>query len=402
MSTSRQIAVAGVLLTLVTLLLLSCTPAQAPTLTPTPTPQATKAPQAVPTLAAVPSKPGWQAEWDKTLDAAKKEGVVAFATSTGPATKRDLAAAFQDRFGLRTEAMMSPAGVIMSKILTERRAGLYLWDVMIAGSSAHYSVWKPGGGTAPMEPNLILPDFTDPAVMKQVWFEGKLPWIDKEHHMMGALWYPGTELAINTTMVKPDEIQTWDDLLNPKWKGKMLLMDPTLPGTNCDGELIPLLFDVKGEEWVRKFVAQEPIIVRDDRTAHEWLSHGKNPIYMPPRGELWPEFLAAGAPIALVFPKAGSVVTAGPAAVSGIDKPAHPNAAKIFLNWVLGKEGITIISKTRMQQTARMDVPTDFLPSYALRKEGVKYWVKDREEILNKVADLRVKSKEVFASVLPK
>jgi iron(III) transport system substrate-binding protein len=70
----------------------------------------------------------------------------------------------------------------------------------------------------------------------------------------------------------------------------------------------------------------------------------------------------------------GGSTTAGFGSLMLINRAPHPNAAKVFINWLLGKEGQTAFSKASGYPSRRMDAPTDHLPDYGLPKPGVKYW----------------------------
>lgn len=385
-------------LLLLGLLVAACAPQGVPEAAPVRTPPPAPVPVAAPAPAA-PARASWQVEWEKSVEAAQKEGVLALGTSAGNEVQRELSQAFKGKYGIRVETVGGTAGVIMSRIQAERRAGLYLWDVLVSGGTALVSTWKPAGGTSPLEPVLILPDFTDSEVIKKTWYQGRLWWLDRDKHVMAGLVYIESHMGINTNLVKPGEIKSWDEVLNPKWKGKMMLFDPTQPGTHSDGGMMLMLYENKGEAWVRRLAAQEPVIMRDDRLAHDWLAHGKYPLYLAPRAEMLAEFVKSGAPVAPVLPDDLISLATGSTAVGLVDKSPHPNAGKVFINWYLRQEGQTIMSRTRLNQSARLDVPTDFLPQDAVRKPGVNYWWK-MEEVILKVVDRRNTSKEIFGPLL--
>lgn len=79
-----------------------------------------------------------------------------------------------------------------------------------------------------------------------------------------------------------------------------------------------------------------------------------------------------------------------------MDKPAHPNAAKLFVNWLLSKEGVTIWTKAGDVQSARLDVATDFLSPEKVRQPAVKYYYLEKEEFLTKESDLYRQAREIF------
>ena len=375
-----------------------CSPKQAPV---------PSFPTAAPTIAAipaqspkaVPAKPPLQDEWNQVIAAAQREGTAVLAISAGAGPGRAVEEGLKSAYGVRVETIAGSAGSLAAKILAERRAGLYLWDVFIGGSGSQLTVLKAGGGMGPTESVLVLPELRDQELIKRTWYQEKLPWVDQDHKLLAPFLFPSVQIGINTNLVKPGEIKTWDDLLDPKWKEKIILMDPTIPG-NSQNDVMPMLYSVKGENWVRKLAGQVGAILQDDRLANDWLSRGKYPIYVPPRQGIFLEFVRAGAPIRDVVPEDGSVLGASASAISLVDTPAHPNAAKLLINWYLSKEGQVTMSKAHGGQGARLDVPTDFLRPEQMRDPNVKYWLKEREDVLLKISDYSKASKEIFKTVV--
>lgn len=85
-----------------------------------------------------------------------------------------------------------------------------------------------------------------------------------------------------------------------------------------------------------------------------------------------------------------------------MSKAPHPNAATVFLNWLLSKDGQLVYSKANLTQAARVDVATDHLDPFRLRVPGKKYLLRDTEEIMkNEKDDIRV-IRDIFAKSLAK
>lgn len=120
--------------------------------------------------------------------------------------------------------------------------------------------------------------------------------------------------------------------------------------------------------------------MRDERLQVEWVARGRYPLGVAASSDIVTEFLKAGAPLAEVTPVEGTYVTSGSGAVAFVEKAPHQNAAKIFINWLLSREGQTIFSKAMGRQSAREDVPTDFLLPSRIRQPGGKYVRTDDEE----------------------
>jgi ABC-type Fe3+ transport system substrate-binding protein len=74
------------------------------------------------------------------------------------------------------------------------------------------------------------------------------------------------------------------------------------------------------------------------------------------------------------FKDYGGFITAGFGSVMLMNRAPHPNAAAVFINWLLGRDGQTTWTKAVNQPSHRTDVPSDHLPAYLTPKPGVSYW----------------------------
>jgi iron(III) transport system substrate-binding protein len=172
-------------------------------------------------------------------------------------------------------------------------------------------------------------------------------------HMPEIIWY-------NTGLLKPDEIRSFDDFLNPKWKGKIGYLDPRTPGAG--DSIWSFMWRTKGEEYLKQLVAQDLYLGRDQRVLAENLAKGRVAVMIGLSYYSFAPFLKAGLPVkALPTLKEGTYGTAGSGNLAILKAPAHPNSAKVFVNWLLGREGQEIVSRALGQATRRLDVDTRFL-----------------------------------------
>lgn len=389
-------------LVVLVLLLVSLLAACAPKAAPAPAPQV-PAPAAAPARAPAPAitgaaKPAWQTEWERVVAEGKKEGRVTLYTSAGVPARAGLTAGLKAAYGISLEAISGRSAETTTKLFAERRAGLYLWDIFLSGTTTLLTELKPVGALDPLEPALILPDVTDPELIKKVWWQGTLRWIDQDHYLLASRMYPQPPIAINTNLVKPDDIKSYNDLLDPKWKGKMVFRDPTIAGTS----FVPALDEIMGRDWLLKLAKNEPVIMRDERLMLDWLTHGKTPIALGPKVDTYFDLKKAGAPIQAITPKEGTWVTSGSGTITLINRAAQPNAARVFINWFLSKEGQTIYSKAAGGQSVREDVPTDFLAPEEIRQPGVKLLMTEQEDAIIKKATMFNVAKEIFGSLIMK
>jgi iron(III) transport system substrate-binding protein len=197
------------------------------------------------------------------------------------------------------------------------------------------------------------------------WWGGHL-WVDSakkyiytfQAYLTESTWY-------NTDMAKASEFRSYDDFLNPKWKGKIGFLDPRSPGAGDANWAF--MWDIKGEDYLKKLVAQEILLGRDQRVLSENLAKGRVAVMIGLTSYSFQPFVKAGLPVKALSPlKEGTYGTGGSGNLAIIKAPAHPNATKVFVNWILSREGQELITKALGQATRRMDVDTKWL-----RESGV-------------------------------
>lgn len=105
----------------------------------------------------------------------------------------------------------------------ERRAKFYTMDVFMPGIGTASRILYPEKIIDPLKPLLLLPEVVDPSK----WKKGK-PWFvdPEEKYVLRLFNHISDSFYINTDHVKPEEIRSAQDFLNPKWKGKISTEDP--------------------------------------------------------------------------------------------------------------------------------------------------------------------------------
>lgn len=338
---------------------------------------------------------GWEKEWADTLAAAKKEGKIVVYMTGGSAIRDALVKSFGEKFGISVEALAGTGLEIGEKLIRESKAGLNLADIYNGGVTTPVNNLKPAGVLEPIDKMLILPDLTDPKVIEKVWWNGKLPWVEPEHKVLAFMAYPQAWAVINSDLVKPDEMKSYQDLLNPKWKGKISMFDPTMTGAG--GKLLSVTaLQIMNMDFWRQFASQEPVFFRDHRVMVEGVARGKYYMALAAKPDEVALFKDTGAPLMFRKPVEGIGLTTGSGGLSLPMKVPHPNASKVFINWLLSKEGGTVFSKAFASQSARNDVPTDFLPADQIRQPDVKYFWAEQEEFLKLEPGLSREARQIF------
>ncbi len=351
----------------------------------------------VKTPVVTPAKIGWELELQQTAEAAKKEGTVVVYMTAGAEVREALVKGFRDKYGITVEALNMTGREMAVKLTRERQQGLYLADIYQGGVTTPITLLLPSGTFFdPLEPAFVLPELKDPALIQKTWYEGKLLWVDKDKMVLPFMGFAIDWAFVNTDLVKVDEMKSLRDLLNPKWKGKLLLYDPS--STGVGGKLFGTIGTFgPGFDFWRELAKQEPVIMRDHRQMAEWIAQGKYSIAIAPRPEEAQAMKDAGAHVTLLLPPVeGSILTTGSGGLAIMNKAAHPNASKLYVNWLLSKEGLTTFTKAYGAPSLRLDVPTDFLPTQKLRQPGVKYIWPEEETYLLKEVTFYPMAREIF------
>lgn len=306
----------------------------------------------------------WQAEWHTVLEAAKKEGKIVAGIPTSPELRTEMERAFADRFkGIQLELVAGPATTLANRIVSEHKAGARNFDLFIAGSGVQLGVVAEGA-VEPLEPYLVWPEVKNP----KHWFGGHI-WADNKntnrfvYSFQAYITEPGWTHA---DLVKADEIRSYDDLLHPKWKGKIGFHDPRRAGA---GQALWIyLWRVKGEGYLKRLVEHDLLISADLRQLAESLGKTRLAVAIGPGYRVLAPFAQAGLAVKpMPIPKEGIHATGGVGAVTVMKKPPHPNGAKVFVNWLLSKEGQEIFGKATGQATRRLDVNTSWLAEVGIQ-----------------------------------
>ncbi len=204
-------------------------------------------------------------------------------------------------------------------------------------------------------------------------------------------------IFINPKLVKPGEITSYKDLLEPKWKGKIVLDDPRKPGPGNATFLFFYLHPDLGPDYIRALAEQDVIILRDYQQELNGLARGRFPLLIGSSDATAEYKIRQGVPIAVVDTrtlKEGSDRNPANGAVALVNRAPHPNAAKVFINWLLSKETQTTYVREMSYVSARLDVPTDHVQKWRIpRDDAIRTYT---EEALKKKKEIAPFLRKVF------
>lgn len=382
---TRTMRQGTIVILLIGVLLAGCAPAP-----PTPTPGA---------VPAADTRAPWQAKWDKTVAAARQEGKVVIYGEIGPAMRTKMPAVFRNKFGIELEVVTASAAEVAQKYLSETNAGIYLADVIFNGGGTFLRSIKPKGVLAPIEPFFILPEIKD----TKLWPEGKFPFLDNDHTIVQSTMGRMPMTIVNTDMVMPNEITSYQDLLNPKWGSKIVIFDPTMSGGGSIwvAFLLSKVYGLEdGKRYLQKMPSLNPAITRDKRLGVEWVAKGKYAIHIGPNLQSIAEFKTAGAPIREIREKEGSLVQPSSSCFAITARPDHPNAAVVLVNWLLTSEAGAILSESFGYPASRQDVPITGIDPLGVPLPGEKIFLNDEELVEFQTTTAMDVSREIFGPLM--
>jgi iron(III) transport system substrate-binding protein len=252
------------------------------------------------------AKPAAAIEWEKTVEAAKKEGRVVVSIPASTELRRGIEKAFKQRFGIEAELNVGRAASIVGRIQQESKSGVPGFDIHMGGGESMVTGLLSEGILAPLEPAMILKEVKDPSN----WWGGHI-WLDNAKRYIYASHAHQVELIwCNTDHVKPEEIRSLNDLLNPKWAGKIGYLDPRTPGAGAS--MWSFLWKLKGEDYLKKLVGQKLFLGRDQRVLAESLARGKIGLVVGLSYYSFLPFVKAGLPVkSISTPRDEMYVTGG-------------------------------------------------------------------------------------------
>jgi iron(III) transport system substrate-binding protein len=343
---------------------------------------------------------GWQTEWAQRLETAKKEGKVVLSIPPSTELRKALEGSVKKKFGFDIEVVPGAAAKIIRKISDEYQAGVHYFDAIISTFDNLEHSLIPMGAVDPLELHWILPEVKD----AKHWWGGHV-WTDNTKrfayspfaYMQDNIWY-------NTDQVKPDEIRNYDELLKPKWKGKIGLWDPRQGGASAGKWAF--LWATKGEAYLKNLTGQVSLIAADRRQVADSLAKGTIAISIGPTYYSFVSYVKAGLPVKSLPPlKEGTYVSAGNGGPVVIRNSPHPNAAKVLINWLLSKDGQEIYSLAHGQATRRLDVDTKTMEEFGIRAAkdyiSVDEFHKYENQSENRVKTVRRPAQEFARKILP-
>lgn len=253
-----------------------------------------------------------QSDWDKVVADAKKEGTVfVYQSQHGTPHWQSVVKDFEGRYGIKVQVYDARASEMTEKIRVEQTSGRYIADVEFHGRTSILQqretdfIQKHGGmpNIRNLRDEFPADEYSVPAWVQNVCF------------------------LYNTNLIREsDAPKEWRDLLDPKWKGKILTDDMRVLGTGQT--LFAVFYKVYGAAFLEKLRGQDLVIDRDLRMSSRKVARGEFPILLTQQIALASDL--KGLPIKVVMPSDGCPYT--PIRSAMLRGAPHPNAARLFMN----------------------------------------------------------------------
>ena len=306
------------------------------------------------------------------LTAARREGQVAWYTSTPVETAQKIATLFEEQTGIKVRLFRSGGSAVLRRFMEEVDAGKVLADVL--------TISDPAGVNALIKRNLLVP--FKPKNFDKVPEEVKDP---EGRHVAQRLNLLGIVVRTDKGLDPPT---SWTDLTDPKYKGKMVMPDPSYTANQL--MVVATLSRTYGWGFYEKLRANEVMIVQSHQQVSDALTRGERLIAAEGADNYTWKDRKAGHKVQTIFPRDGAFAIPAPTAV--IKGGPHPNAGKVLAEFMIGDtvqksfpgEGI---------YAARADIPP---PPGNPPLSQVKLWPIDYDAIEKEAKSLKDRFNEIF------
>jgi iron(III) transport system substrate-binding protein len=261
------------------------------------------------------------------IDAATKEGKVAFYTAMDLAFAERLGRTFEAKFpGIAVRVERSGAERVFTRIGQEYSSNIRAVDVVNTADQSHCIVWKRNGWLAPYLPEEVAKHY------------------DKGFYDPNGLDVTTRILVspfgYNTNLVKKEDVpKSFADLLDPKWKGKIVKAHPAYSGTIMNATF-QIARDL-GWGYLERLAKQGVMQVQSATDTPKKIALGERAIMFDGAGYLVIRNKEAGQPVDVIYPEEGTPLATGPSAV--FKAAPNPNAARLFQNWMHSREGQQLV-----------------------------------------------------------
>jgi iron(III) transport system substrate-binding protein len=305
---------------------------------------------------------------------AKAEGKVVWYTSTPIPQGQKIVGLFEKEYGIKVEMFRSGGSAVLRRFQQELDAGRIAADVMTTSDPAASAALARKGVFVPFKPKSFdkIPDAAK----------------DKDGRYVAQRLNLMTIYLRTDKVASADEPKTWDDLANPKYKGKLVITDPSF--TALQVSVVGMMSKERGWGFYEKLRQNDIMVVQGNQQSSDMVKRGERAIAVGALDSYAAEERKAGHPIKTLYPSDGVFVIPSPTAV--IKGGPNPNAAKLFAEFLISDE-VQKIFPADGGFAARSDIPA---PAGAPPLSSLKILAVDYDYIEKETPRIKRRFNEIF------
>ena len=315
---------------------------------------------------------------DPRLEAARKEGKVVWYTSLALTSSEKVAKLFETAYpGVKVEVHRTGSQRILQRMMQELQANIKNVDVVHTSDAGHYVLLK--------EKKLLM-RYTPAGV--DVFGAG---FKDKEGYHYG-LRATVNVIAYNTKVVSPAEApRTWKDLLDPKWRGRLVTAHPGYSGVIATHVLA--LVHLHGWDYFKALAQNKPMLVQSAVDPSGVVASGERPVAANGGDYTFYQVKKKGNPVGIVYPKEGVPLVVSPSAITSF--APHPNAARLFTDFIFSREVQQVLADTEGLYSGHPQVT---YPADKPRLSDLKVLPVEAEELEKRNEEIKTRFVEFFGA----
>jgi len=315
---------------------------------------------------------------DARLEAARKEGKVVWYTSLALPSAEKVAKLFEAAYpGIKVEVHRTGSQRVLQRVMQELQANIKNADVLHTSDAGHFVLLK--------EKKLLM-KYTPAGVEK---FPPGFKDRDGYHYGLRATV---SVIGYNPKVIPPAEApKTWKDLLDPKWKGKMVTAHPGYSGIIATHVLA--LVNLHGWDYFKQLAQNKLMLVQSAVDPSGVVASGERPVAVNGGDYTFAQTKRKGNPIEIVYPKEGVPLIVSPTAITSF--APHPNTARLFTDFIFTREVQQVLADSEDLYTGHPEVK---YPADKPKLHELKLLESDPDELERRTEEIRKRFVEFFGA----
>jgi iron(III) transport system substrate-binding protein len=322
--------------------------------------------------------PGTVLSEDARLEAARKEGTVVWYTSLVLPSAEKVAKLFEAAYpGIKVEVHRTGSQRILQRVMQELQANIKNVDVVHTSDAGHFVLLKD---------RKLLAKYTPAGVER---FPAGFK--DPDGYYFG-LRATVNVIAYNTKSLSAAEApKTWTDLLDPRWKGKLVTAHPGYSGVIATHVLA--LVHLYGWDYFKQLAQTKPMLVQSAADPAGVVASGERVVAVNGGDYSFYQTKKKGNPVEMVYPKEGVPLVVSPTAITSF--APHPNAARLFTDFSFSREIQQVMADSEGLYTGHPDVK---YPADKPKLSELKLLTVDPEELEKRNEEIKKRFVEFFGA----